>query len=226
MYRPDKGLSDIGFKNPEVSLHWVDSVFDEVRNDSMWLLGRQGNGYVAVRRGCIATVNTLRACLQHNGQTWVIMVGDSAMYGSFDNFQTVIDSSKYQEGWTVDSATNTWTYSAQITVDSITVAYDWKGDSSLVNEFTAIENVDGKKTNFSVYPNPAKDMVTVDLSPFTDEPLTLKVVNMLGQELYHETIASGMNGLKTLNTTNWADGVYLISVETQSKLVSEMMIKK
>ena len=226
MYRPDIKLPLLGYNDPEVSLHWIDSVFDEERNDSAWILGRQGNGYVAVRRGCIDSVNGLRACETRNGQTWIIMIGDSTMYGSFDNFQTVIDSSKYQEGWTLDPATNIWTYSAQITIDSITLGYNWLGDSSLVAENTAVQNISNSKPAFNVFPNPASNAVSIDLSSFNDEPLTLKVVNMLGQEFYNQSVTGEGTTVKTLNTSNWPDGIYLITVETTDGLVSKILVKE
>ena len=226
MYRPDAGLHIIGYQDPEVSLHWLDVNFDEERNDSAWLLGRQGNGYVAVRRGCIDSINGLRACGARNGQAWVIMVGDSAMYGSFDNFQSVIDSSKYQEGWTEDTGTNQWNYSAQITIDGSTVSNTWYGDSSVVNEYTAVENITADKPEFSVFPNPAVNQVSIDLSQFSNQSVTLKVVNILGQEFYHESATNEGSGLKTLNTSNWASGIYLISVETQNGLVSKILVKE
>ena len=49
---------------------------------------------------------------------------------------------------------------------------------------------------------------------------------MLGQELYHESAAGKGTGLKTLNTSNWPDGVYLISVETSDGLVSKILVKE
>jgi Secretion system C-terminal sorting domain len=226
MYRPDWGLKALGFSDPEVSLYFIDSVYDEVRNDSSWLLGRQGNGYVAVRRGCMQIINTLRACTEPNGQTWVIMVGDSDMYGSFDNFQAVVDSSKYQEGWTLDSATNVWTYSAQIVIDGMTIGYDWVGDSTLVNEYTSVQNISAGKTTFRVFPNPVSNMVNIDLSGLTDAALALKVTNVVGQEIYSENLANSNAGLKAINTAGWASGVYLISVETANGLVSKMLVKE
>lgn len=52
-----------------------------------WILGREGSGYVAVRRNCTSEINGVRACTNPDGQTWVIMVGNSDMYGSFDAFE-------------------------------------------------------------------------------------------------------------------------------------------
>ena len=226
MYRPDINLPNIGQKHPEVSLHWIDSTFSEIRNDSLWLLGRQGGNYVGVRRGCLDVVNTLRACTTKNGQTWVIMVGDSTMYGSFDNFQAVIDSSKFSENWTLNSSTQQWTYSAQIIVDTISIAYDWKGDSTLVGKTTAVEDIVAANQSLHIYPNPATNQVKVDLSAFANQAVTLRVVNMLGQELYHETLTDAGFSQKVINTNSWADGVYLISVETTNELVTEKLVKK
>ena len=225
MYRPAVGLPLLGYKHPEVSLHWIDSAYSEVRYDSSWLLGRQGPGYVAVRRGCMDSVNTLRACQMRNGQTWIIMVGDSAMYGSFDNFQNKIDSSQFEENWIYDSTTQQWTYQAQITVDTITIGYSWIGDSTLVGPTTGIEPVVTSTGEFNVFPNPAQNSVSVDLSAFLNQSVTLRVVNLLGEEIYRESLTGSGSSLLTINSSKWADGMYLISVETDGKMVSKRLIK-
>ena len=225
MYRPDIKLRNLGIKDPEVSLHWIDSVFDEVRNDSTWLLGRQGNGYVGVRRGCIQVINTLRACSEPNGQTWVIMVGDSSMYGSFNNFQAIIDSSSYAENWIYDSVKGEWTYQAQITIDGNTVAYSWQGDTNVVGPTTAVENVTTEH-HFNIFPNPTTNIVTLDLSSFDNDLVTIKAVNMLGQELYRHDLISAGSKQEAINTSGWADGMYLISVESAQHLTTEKLIKK
>jgi len=226
MYRPDINLPSLGYTHPEVSLHWIDTAYTEERNDSAWLLGRQGNGYVAVRRGCIDSVNGLRACEMKNGQTWIIMVGDSTLYGSFDNFQNVIDSSRFSESWIYDSTTGLWTYQAQITIDTITISHAWAGDSTLVGPTTGVQNITNPVSAFNVFPNPAKNSISVDLSSFDGQALTLKVINMLGQELYRESESSAGSGLKTINISGWSDGTYLISVETGTSLVTQKLIKK
>ena len=226
MYRPDVNLPNIGQNHPEVSLHWTDSTFNEIRNDSLWLLGRQGGNYVGVRRNCLDVVNTLHACTIRNGQTWVIIVGDSTMYGSFDNFQAVIDSSKFSDTWTFDSSSQQWTYSAQITVDTISIAYDWKGDSTLVGPTTAVQNIAANSQTLHIYPNPANNQVNVDLSAFANQAITLRAVNMLGQELYRETMTDAGVIQKTINTGAWAEGIYLITVETPATVVTEKLVKK
>ncbi len=225
MYRPEANLPTIGYKYPQVSLHWLDNTFDEERNSGSWILGRQGNGYVAVLRGCMDSVNTLRVCQMPNGQTWVIVVGDSSMYGGFDNFESVIDSSQVQESWVFDSSSQQWTYQAQITVDTITIGHAWIGDSTLVGPTTGIENAGNEGASFNIFPNPTQNAVTVDLGLFGREPITLMVTNMLGQQVYSATFAKGDSPRQSINTGKWADGMYLISIETQHEVVTKRLIK-
>ena len=53
MYRPIKNLALYGFGDFDVALYWSDSSFEETRTyGGHWLMGRVGDSYVAVRRGC------------------------------------------------------------------------------------------------------------------------------------------------------------------------------
>ena len=160
-----------------------------------------------------------------NGQTWVIVVGDSSIYGSFDNFESVIDSSQVQESWVFDSSSQQWTYQAQVTVDTITIGYAWIGDSTLVGPTTGVENIDNAVKSFNVFPNPTQNTVTVDLSRFDKDAVALVITNMLGQQVYRETFAAGISAQQTINTGKWADGLYLISIETEHEVLSKRLIK-
>ena len=134
-----------------MALHWRDADFDWVVEDSMWLLGRQQESYVAVRRACTGEINTVRACPTTGGQTWVIMVGDSSMYGSFAGFQNVVHQAQFEERWYLDTLTSQYVYYAKVIVDTATIDYAWGVDSTLstgIAEATAAD--------WSFYPNPAQ----------------------------------------------------------------------
>jgi hypothetical protein len=62
--------------------------------------------------------------------------------------------------------------------------------------------------NFSIYPNPANDAVTINFKNFT----ALSVVNLFGQTIYSENI-EGLSSTM-LNTSEYANGVYFIKVDT------------
>ncbi len=224
MYRPEPTPQVIGaaFTNKDVALHFKAQDFDEVRNDSMWLLGRQGTGYVAVRRNCLDSVNGNAACHTVDGQTWVIIVGDSDMYGSFNNFENLIQQSHFETRWYTDTLTNQLVYYSKITFDTLSIDYAWGVDASTG---TGIKNVQLGNTAFSVFPNPANDVVNLDLSAFDNQPVTLKVLNMMGQEVYTEKLNASAND-KSIRTQNWSDGVYLFTVETAQHRYTQKLIKQ
>jgi hypothetical protein len=224
MYRPEPvtELTGVTFQNRDVALHFKAQDFDEVRNDSLWILGRQGSGYVAVRRNCLDTIAGNAGCPTVDGQTWVIMVGDSLMYGSFNNFETLIQQSQFETRWYIDSLTNEYVYYSKITVDTTTVEYAWGVDTSTA---TGIKNMPAQNAMFSVYPNPANNVLNLDLSAFDNQPITIKVLNMIGQEVYAEKI-NATTGTKMIRTQNWAEGVYLVTIETAQQLYTQKVVRE
>ncbi|MDB5227754.1 MAG: hypothetical protein JWN78_1947 [Bacteroidota bacterium] len=228
MYRPEKGLALFGYKDAklDVALHWKNEKFDEVRESDHWILGREGNSYVAVRRECVGDINGVKACDNPDGQTWVIMVGNIDMYNSFDNFQNIIEQSQYEEKWYFNLPTLQWVYYSKIVVDGKTLEYAWNGDifSGPTRVTTGIQNLKNN-TQFAVYPNPAKDNISIDLSAFGNEKVTIKIINVVGQEIYNEKL-SGIQS-KTINTTTWAEGMYMINVQSgENNFTQKLLIKR
>ncbi len=223
MYRPEPTPSIIGtsYTFKDVALHWKDADFDEVVSDSVWLLGRQAESYVAVRRSCIGEINTIRACPTNGGQTWVIMVGDSAMYGSFTNFQNIVHQSQFEERWYLDTVTSQYVYYSKIVMDTTTIDYAW-GVDSIVSGIKYLSNDDSQ---FSIFPNPSNDKVTLNLSGFINQPLTVKVMNMVGQEIYSEKVGNVLAAEKTINTENWSEGIYIVTIETAKSIFTRKLIK-
>ncbi|MGE3825077.1 MAG: T9SS type A sorting domain-containing protein, partial [Bacteroidia bacterium] len=222
MYRPDPTLPFFGYTDFAVSLHWKDADFDEIRNNGNWLLGRQDNGYVGVRRSCTTEINNMIACDNPEGQAWVFVVGDSAMYGSFDAFQSVIDSSQFQEEWYLDTVTDQWVYYASIDIDSINIDYAWNQDSASTGIFSQELNDKG----FTVYPNPATDKVTVDLTAYANTGVAIKVVNAIGQEVFSGNKKLLTTPVFTINTEAWAKGIYLFTVSTEDSVMTERIVLK
>ncbi|HNY55480.1 MAG TPA: T9SS type A sorting domain-containing protein, partial [Chitinophagales bacterium] len=229
MYRPEKGLALFGYKDAKLSvaLHWQDEKFDEIRESGNWLLGREGEGYVAVRRHSTGYINGVRADDNPDGQTWVFMVGNSDMYGSFDNFEQKILEAQYQEKWYFDLPTFSWVYYAKIVVDGKTIEYAWNGDVlSGPTRTTGIRNSTSDTKKLTVYPNPAQDNITIDFSSMIFKSANLKVENILGQEVYSENMERVLARDKMLNTSNWPEGMYLISVECEQQFYTQKVLIK
>ncbi len=79
-----------------------------------------------------------------------------------------------------------------------------------------ISYVEKPEIGISIFPNPAKDNVTIELSYLT-ENAQLKIINVLGQTVFNENIvASSGKKVKQINTANFAKGIYTVVLETKN----------
>ncbi|WP_417640470.1 T9SS type A sorting domain-containing protein, partial [Citrobacter freundii] len=70
---------------------------------------------------------------------------------------------------------------------------------------------------------PANGLVTVDLSGFAGQQLTVTATNSIGQQLYSEQLISGGN--KKIDTGAWPTGLYVITVETAAGRYTGKLMK-
>lgn len=75
--------------------------------------------------------------------------------------------------------------------------------------------------SFSMYPNPANDLVSIQLN--NSKNGTVKIVDLVGNVVYSETISSS----KTLNTSEFKNGIYFVTIESEgSKMTSRKLVVK
>ena len=83
---------------------------------------------------------------------------------------------------------------------------------------------DNTISSFDVYPNPASELVTVDLNAFNGNDVTVSIVNTLGQRLQSTALVA--NGIQTLNISGYKSGMYFVQVEMNGKISnSKLSIK-
>jgi hypothetical protein len=145
------------------------------------------------------------------------VVGNDAMYGSFSNFQNLISQSQFEETWSTDVNGDS-TYYASIEFDTISIDYEW---GPLVH--TGIQEA-YENGSFRMWPNPATETLTVDLSAF-EKSATISVVNNLGQVVYAKTISSAQNQF-SFPISNWADGLYSVTVRDENKVATQRLVKQ
>ncbi len=217
MYRPEQLSPIVPFDNKDVALHWKDEDFDEIVEDGNWIIGRETNGYVAVRRHCIGEINTIRACETDGGQTWVFVVGTDVMYGSFSNFQNLVSQSQYEETWTINTNGDS-VYYASIEFDTIAIDYEW---GPLLN--TGIEETT-ESSSFRMWPNPSTEILTIDLSEF-EKSVSVSVFNNLGQVVYSKNVLSAQNQFN-LPISTWSTGIYSVTVRDENKIGTQRLVKQ
>lgn len=223
MYRPEYVATDLlgaTYTYKDVALHWKDSDFDEVVNDSLWLLGRQGESYVAVRRSCLGEIDSVRACETIGGQSWVIMVGDSGMYGSFGDFQGIVHNSQFEERWYMDTTNSQYVYYARIDIDNSVLEYAWGRDTVLE---TGIDEANTAGI-IHVFPNPVNDELQLNLSAIQGQNIALQVFGADGKEVYSEKMTATAG--KYINAHSWADGIYLLIISTEQNRYTTKFIKR
>lgn len=226
MYRPEEMPDLLTFNNKDVTLHWPENEFDEVTENGNWLLGRQGDNYVAVRRACTGQIDGLWGCetpydesLQiHHGQTWVLIVGNSSMYGSFAAFSQLVGQSSFEEDWVemIDFGVN---YIASITFDGNTVEYEWYDDLGWISVPEQISEYQSIKT----FPNPASDVFTIEV-PESMTKATLTVTNALGQQVYRSS--NNGEGRISISAQDWPAGIYHVILDSDSTRLVGKLVKQ
>ena len=93
----------------------------------------------------------------------------------------------------------------------------------LVNASSASLNIsDTQKIDFAMYPNPAKDIVNIDL-PIVSEKVTVQFYDQIGKMAYSKNLR---NDSKTVNVQNLATGVYTVKVIADDKIGTQKFIKR
>lgn len=89
---------------------------------------------------------------------------------------------------------------------------------------TGIEKVvSGSQVN--IYPNPAKDYIFIEINNETLGNAGVSVMNMVGQEVIHESIdlTSGIT-TKQLNTSRLSNGIYFIKVNNNGNIITRKVV--
>ncbi|HLR76153.1 MAG TPA: T9SS type A sorting domain-containing protein, partial [Balneolaceae bacterium] len=76
---------------------------------------------------------------------------------------------------------------------------------------------------FTLYPNPARNRVTLDLKEKNPENLSLQVVDIRGRKVYQ---TQRLTRKTTLKITDWFSGVYFLKLLKHGKLVATKKLIK
>jgi hypothetical protein len=96
-----------------------------------------------------------------------------------------------------------------------TESYYYIDDISLIDQITVGVNELEKKNSFEVYPNPAKDVLTIK-SNSLKENMWIKIYNTIGDVVFKESMSS-LNS--SFNITGLSNGIYFYEVLVVDKVV-------
>lgn len=183
--------------------------------------------------------------------TKTFFIGDlQAFWGSNKSFNpTCIDLSPYLNqniklrfrfgndslvkalGWFIDDVTvmDVYNYNSRATVrsaqnDISSAMVAERGTLVDPTIFTPTEDI---KTDFSVkvYPNPAQDLLNIQIRTPQFEPVDVRIYSITGQELWQKNIAaSGQDILLPVNISGFGSGIYFIRIGTGTQSTVEKFV--
>ena len=100
----------------------------------------------------------------------------------------------------------------------------WSPDSSMSDCFPSFNGIQNNYKNisskFSFFPNPVKDNLTIETNSNTDQKI--EIINLIGQTVYTIYI----NKKTTINTSAFANGVYILKLSSDKETVVKKFVKE
>ncbi len=226
MYRANKDLALFGFKVHDVGLKFLEDNYDEVDYFGKWIVGREGDGYIAVARHCTDKVNGVYICDDQDGQVWAVVVGNKDMYGSYDNFKALVAGAKVEEKWIFRLNKLEWDYYGMVQFDDEKIEHYWSGNilSFPQNPTTGIQYLKGDDAGFNIYPNPASNQFALVFDKVIYGDVRIRVLDVTGKEVYSEKSDNLRINNTTIQTSSWESGLYSIIIETKDGIMSRKLM--
>lgn len=82
--------------------------------------------------------------------------------------------------------------------------------------------------DFELYPNPASEKVTLDLSQLKSASVQLELVNQFGQKVWEKAIPKVNHPLEKIDITGYQNGLYFLKIQSESRkvLVKKVLINR
>jgi type IX secretion system substrate protein len=92
---------------------------------------------------------------------------------------------------------------------------------------TGINPISSNTNNIIIYPNPSNGIYSIIYSNKTNQKSTLEVINVLGQIVYSKMLAgNGSNISETINLSDQANGIYLITINNGTEVITKKVVKE
>ena len=83
-------------------------------------------------------------------------------------------------------------------------------------------------TKVTVFPNPARDELFLNMSPYVGKKATVSLVNHLGKQIIEQDIATVSTDLISMNTSKIQNGLYylIVKVDGQKAFTKKVLIHR
>jgi len=96
---------------------------------------------------------------------------------------------------------------------------------SLHGQLFAVRELGNKKASLSVYPNPASDIINIDLNQFyANGQVNVSLINSTGSVVYSRSYAAGSNYRIDLNSLALPNGIYMVKAGFASEIYCQKFV--
>ncbi|SHE57840.1 conserved repeat domain-containing protein/Por secretion system C-terminal sorting domain-containing protein [Psychroflexus salarius] len=96
----------------------------------------------------------------------------------------------------------------------------------LIFEQVSLNTNELTENNISVYPNPATDILHIDIPQIAGQEVTLELVDMAGRQISKETLTAQTNTISTKAVQNLSAGVYNVNIQFNDNSFNKKIIVK
>lgn len=76
----------------------------------------------------------------------------------------------------------------------------------------------------SIYPNPVKDMLNIEIDGLSSSDATIKIISVQGQIIFNEIVSNANGKKQTIDVSSFAHGIYLLEVRDNNSIITERII--
>lgn len=144
---------------------------------------------------------------------------------------------------TCDQNVSCFSTSIAKTIDTLEIMYPGLPDSAVTvqvsNILVSTQTLCGNgivqynnEVDFSIFPNPANDFLTIQLENLNEKNIQIKIINVFGQVVIDKKVdpstgsVSSGNFEKQIDVSGLSDGIYFIAITVGEKQFSEKFIKE
>ncbi len=145
-----------------------------------------------------------------------LVSGANTLTGTFDFVGTGMSSSNITAIGLLFRGPTGWsdaTFHGAVTISSILVG---SAVTTTTGTLAAVNN-----SLISVYPNPAKDQINIDLSSMNSANALVKIVNSNGAVVYQGT---AFNSNEVINTSAFNKGIYMVQVSSENNVSNKKVV--
>ena len=80
-------------------------------------------------------------------------------------------------------------------------------------------------TNLKVYPNPSKGMISINFESQESQNVEISITNYLGEKVFKQEVSNLINTYnRTIDLSDKANGIYLLSIKTNNKIFNKKIV--